>query len=138
VNVEKSEIQLKLSEEEMSYLPLQRNLCPLGVKQASNAALASLLNLTVLPLIGFTVLLFLYKKSEPGTFGRDYVVISLKLNLLAAVALLLVSGLMVAVGGFDSPMSWIYMLSYFVTVHAFFILVATWALVRAGSGKRLK
>jgi len=110
----------------------------LQLKQASNAALASLLNLTVLPIIGFVILLFLYKQSEPGTFGRNYAVISLKLNLLAAVALLLLSSLIIVVGGFYSPMSWIYMLSYFVTVHALFILIATWALVRAGSGQLLR
>lgn len=108
------------------------------LKRAARASLASLLNLTVLPVIGFIILLFLYKKTAADTIGRYYAVIGIKLNLLAAVALLLVSGLMVAMGGFESHMSWIYMLSYFVTAHAFFILIATWALVRSWSGKKLR
>ncbi len=108
------------------------------LKRASRASLVSLSNLTVLPVIGFIILLLLYKKTAPDTIDRYYAVIGIKINLLAAVALLLVSGLMVVMGGFESHMSWIYMLSYFVTAHALFILVATWALVRSWSGKKLR
>jgi len=108
------------------------------LKRASNAAWASLLNLTVLPIISFIILLLIYKKTVPDTIDRYYAVVGLKVNLLAAIALLLVSALIVVVGGLDSPMSWIYMLSYFVTIHALFVLFTTWALVRAWSGKLLR
>ena len=108
------------------------------LKRASHAALASLLNLTALPVIGFIIVFIIYRKTEPDTIDRYYAVVGLKVNLLAAIALLLVSALIVVVGGFDSPMSWIYMLTYFLTVHALFVLFATWALVRAWSGQRLR
>ena len=105
------------------------------LKRASSVALLSLLNLTVLPVISFVILFLVYRKTAPDTIDRYYAVISLKVNLLAAIVLLLVSALIVAVGGFDSPMSWIYMLTYFLTVHAIFILFTTWVLVRAWSGE---
>jgi len=108
------------------------------LKRAFHAALMSLLNLTVLPIIGFIVLLLLYKKTAANTIDRYHAALGIKLNLLAAIALILVSALIVAVGGFNSPMSWIYMVSYFVTVHALFILIATWAVVCSLAGDTLK
>lgn len=108
------------------------------LKRAFHAALMSLLNLTVLPVLGFIVLLRLYKKTAANTFDHYHARLAIKLNLLAAIALILVSGLMLVVGGFNSPMSWIYMVSYFVTIHALFILIATWALVCALAGDKLR
>ena len=108
------------------------------IKHASYAAVASLLNLTVLPVIGFVVLLFVYKKTSVESFSRYHAVIGIKLSVAAGIALLLVSLLIIAAGGFSSPMSWIYALCYFLSVHAFFILCASWVLVRAWSGERMK
>ena len=95
------------------------------LKRASSAAWASLLNLTVLPFIGFIFLLFIYKKISADSFDRYYALVGLKVSALAAIALVLVSVLIVAVGGYDSPLSWIYMLSYFLSVHALFILLSS-------------
>lgn len=108
------------------------------LKIASDAALASLLNLTVFPGISFIVLLFLYKKTLVDTFSRYYVVLSIKTNIIAAIALFVVSGLMILLGGFYSPWTWVYVLSYFMFVHSMFILFATWALTRCWAGQRLK
>ncbi len=110
----------------------------LQLKRASNAALASILNLTVLPVIGFIILLLIYKKTSPDTIDRYYTDIGIKTNVYAAIALLLVSGLMIFLGGFDSPWTWVYVISYFVFVHALFILFATWTLVRSWTGEKLK
>jgi len=110
---------------------------PADIKQASNAALASLLNLTILPVIGFILLLLIYRNtSEPG-IARYHSVLGIKINLAAAVALFIVSAAMIALGGFDSPWTWVYVISYFTIVHTIFIVFAIWALVRAWSGDRL-
>lgn len=107
------------------------------LQQASRSALASLLNLTALPVISFIILLMLYNKTEKNTIGRYYAALGIKTNLVAAVALLLVTALMVLLGGFDSPWTWVYVISYFVFVHAMFILFATWTLVRSWTGQKL-
>lgn len=109
----------------------------LHLKQASNAALFALLNLTVLPVLGFVVLLFMYKKTEPDTIARYYVMLGIETNVFAAIALFLVTILMIALGGFDSPWTWVYVISYFVIVHAMFILFATWSLTRSWTGEQL-
>jgi len=108
------------------------------LKNASNAALASLLNLTLLPVISFIALLLIYKKTTAGTIDRYHTVMGIKINLLAAAALFLVSALMILLGGFDSPWTWVYVISYFTIVHTIFIVIAVWALVRAWSGDKLK
>lgn len=107
------------------------------LKRATYSALASLLNLTVLPAIGFIILLILYKKTEPNTIDRYYAVLGIKTNVIAAMALLLVTALMILLGGFDSPWTWVYVISYFVFVHALFILFATWTMTCSWAGKRL-
>jgi hypothetical protein len=106
-------------------------------KQASHAALASLLNLTIFPGISFIILLLIYKKTLPSSFDRYYAVLGIKTNIWAAIALFLVSGLMIIFGGFYSPWTWVYVLSYFMFVHSMFILFATWALTRCWAGARL-
>lgn len=106
-------------------------------KRASRAALASLLNLTLLPGFAFVWLLLNLKKSSQDGIDRYHTVLGLKLNLLAAVALLVVSGLILLLGGFDSAWTWVYVITYFTLVHSLFILTAVWALVRAWSGQKL-
>ena len=108
------------------------------LKRASTSSFVSLLNLTALPGIAFMVLLFLYRKTGPETIDRYYVVLGIKTNLLAAAALVLVTALMILMGGFDSPWTWVYVISYFVFVHAMFILFATWTLTRSWTGEKLK
>ena len=110
----------------------------LQLKRASNAALASLLNLTVLPIISFIALLLIFRKTTPDAIDHYHALLGIKINLIAAVTLFLVSALMILLGGFDSPWTWVYVISYFTIVHTAFIIVALWALVRAWSGDRLK
>lgn len=110
----------------------------LQLKRASNAALASLLNLTILPVISFIVLLLIYRKTQPDTIDRYHAILGLKTNIIAATVLFLVSALMILLGGFNSPWTWVYVISYFTIVHTIFIVFALWALVRAWSGDKLK
>ncbi len=108
------------------------------LKRASNAALASLLNLTFLPVISFFILVFIYKKTQRGTIDHYHARLGLKINIIAATALILVSILVILVSGFNSAWTWVFVITYFVIVHAGFIVFAVWALVRAWSGDQLK
>lgn len=109
----------------------------LQLKRASNAAMASILNLTLLPGLSFIVLLIIYQKTEPDTIDRYHAALAVKVNIIAALVLFLVSALMILLGGFDSPWTWVYVISYFTLVHTIFIIIALWALVRSWSGDRL-
>jgi len=108
------------------------------LNNASNAALASLLNITILPVISFIALLLIYKKTTIGNIDHYHAVLGIKINLFAAAALFLVSALMILLGGFNSPWTWVYVISYFTIVHTIFIVFAIWALVKSWSGDRLQ
>lgn len=108
------------------------------IKLASDAALASLLNLTVLPIVSFVYLLLVYRKTADNSIGRYHAVLGIKINIIAAAVLFIVSALMIILGGFDSPWTWVYVISYFTIVHTIFIVFAIWALVRAWSGDTLR
>jgi len=110
----------------------------LQLRNASNAALASLLNLTILPVISFIALFLIYKKTQPNNIDHYHAVLGMKINVIAAIALFVVSALMILLGGFNSPWTWVYVISYFTIVHTVFIVIAIWALVRAWSGDKLK
>lgn len=108
-----------------------------AIKAASNAALASILNLTFLPVFAFIWLLLANKNKDQKPLSRYHTLFAIKLNLLAATALIFVSGLMIALGGFDSAWTWVYVITYFTFVHTTFIVIALWALTRAWSGLTL-
>lgn len=114
------------------------NFTDTQIKQASNSALASLLNLTFLPGIAFIYLLYNLKKSQTGAIDHYHALMGIKLNLIAAISLFFVSGLMIVMGGFESPLTWVYVITYFTFVHTLFILIAVWAIVRAWSGQKIR
>lgn len=108
------------------------------IRQASNSAMASLLNLTFLPGLAFIYLLIKMGKTEKQAIDHYHTLLGIKLNLFAAFSLFVVSGVMVLMGGFESPLTWVYVITYFTFVHTLFILVAVWAIVRAWSGQKIR
>lgn len=107
------------------------------IKQASNIALWSILNLTFLPVIAFIMLLLKLNKVDDNSLSDCHLKFAIKLNLLAAGALILVSILMIILGGFNSGWTWVFVITYFVLVHTFFIVMAVWALIRAWAGNTI-
>ena len=107
------------------------------IKQASRFALLSLLNLTFLPVISFIVLLVKLNKTDKPSFAYYHLLYAIKLNLVAASALILVSLMMIILGGFNSGWTWVFVLTYFILVHSIFILIAVWMLVRSWSGNKM-
>ena len=108
------------------------------VRLASNAAMASLLNLTFLPGIAFVWILMKLRETSDEGIARYHLILGIKLNLAAAVALFVVSMLMILLGGFDSAWTWVYVITYFTFVHTVFIVIAVWAMVRSWTGQKLR
>ena len=118
--------------------PAQAQITPAHITEASHAAMASLLNLTFLPVIAFIWLLIKLNKSENQGIDRYHILFGIKLNLVAAFALGVVSAMMILLGGFNSAWTWVYVITYFTFVHSAFIIAAVWAMTCAWSGKQLK
>ncbi len=107
------------------------------VRRASRASLLSLLNLTFLPGAAFVWLILMLRKSKPGDLDHYHARLGTGINLFAAFALIVLSGLMILLGGFDSAWTWVYVITYFTFVHSIFIVTAVWAMVRSWNGQRL-
>mgnify|MGYP000244676791 CR=1 FL=1 len=104
------------------------------IQHASNIALWSILNLTFLPVLSFIVLLLKLNKFTVNSLAARHLKFAFKLNLVAGAALILVSILMILLGGFNSGWTWVFVITYFVLVHTIFIVIAVWALIRAWAG----
>ena len=107
------------------------------IKQASDIALMSLLNLTFLPAVAFVWLLLKRKSLAKNSFAYYHLQFAVKLNICAAIALIMVSILMIILGGFYSAWTWVFVITYFIFVHTVFIVTAVWALIRAWSGNKV-
>jgi hypothetical protein len=124
--------------EYMQTLNAINNVTEASIKRASNATIASLLNLTFLPIIGFIWLMVLSGKTQQGTIDHYHTSLGIKLNIMAALALGVVSSLMIFLGGFDSAWTWVYVICYFTLAHTTFIIIAVWAMIRSWSGQKLR
>jgi hypothetical protein len=107
------------------------------IKQASNIALWSILNLTFLPVFAFIILLMKLNKCRANSLSDYHLKFAIQLNLIAAAALIFVSVLMIFLGGFNSGWTWVFVITYFVLVHTIFIVFAVWALIRSWSGNKV-
>ena len=106
-------------------------------KLAAQAAIASLLNLTFLPVVSFIWLLLKHNQSQQSTLAHYHLSFAIKLNLIAAFFLGVVTLLMIALGGFYSAWTWVYVISYFTLIHTVFIVFAVWSMTCAWSGKKV-
>jgi len=107
------------------------------VQQASINAMASILNMTFLPILAFIYLLIKLIQCDKNTIDHYHTRFAIILNLTAALSLIIVSALMIILGGFDSAWTWVYVITYFTMVHTGFIIVAVWAMIRAWSGQKV-
>ncbi|WP_235839669.1 sulfite exporter TauE/SafE family protein [Cognaticolwellia mytili] len=107
------------------------------IKEASVIALWSILNLTFLPVLAFIALLLKLNKCNANSLSEYHLKFAIKLNLIAAGALIAVSVLMILLGGFNSGWTWVFVITYFVLVHTIFIVLAVWALIRSWSGNKV-
>ncbi len=106
-------------------------------KVAAHAAMASLLNLTFLPVLSFIWLMVKRSQHPPGSLAHYHIHFAIKLNLIAAFFLGAVTLLMIVLGGFNSAWTWVYVISYFTLIHSVFIVLAVWSMTCAWSNKKV-
>jgi hypothetical protein len=107
------------------------------IVRASNAAMASLLNITFLPVISFIWLVIQSKQLKNDRIDHYHTKFAILLSLCAAFFLVVVTALMIIFGGFNSAWTWVYVITYFTLIHSLFIVAGVWAMTRAWSGKRV-
>lgn len=92
-----------------------------------------LTNITVLPVVSFVILMWLYSKKfatcHPVT--QLHFKQSILANIVAGILLIIVSALILLFGSFNSPYTWMVLLIYFICIHSALILYGVFALIKA-------
>jgi hypothetical protein len=108
-----------------------------GQSLAVSAELLYLANLLVAPGLAFLLLAWLwyrYRRTAPA-LARQHIEQTLVVSLCAGGLLIIVCGVILALGGFDWPWTWVIVLLYFVLVHSTLILLGVVGLSHAMAGK---
>ena len=115
--------------------------CPapngVAIHIATTAQALYLLNILLLPGFAFLGLLWLYAKHRASTsqLVQCHLRQALRASICAGIFLVLVSGGIVLLGGFNTPGTWIVLILYVLCMHSVFILFGVFALTRALAGK---
>ncbi len=110
---------------------------PAGMGLAVSAEVLYLVNLLLVPGVAFLVLLALYLRSGKTAplLARCHLRQTFAASLWAGVLLVLVNGLILALGGYHAPSTWVVLILYFVTCHASLVLLGVLGLAKAMAGQ---
>lgn len=110
---------------------------PPGTRLAVTAEALYLVNLLLVPGVAFAVLLVIYlRRSETAPpLARCHLHQTVFASLWAGVLLVAVNGLILALGGYDAPDTWVILVLYFTTCHATLVLLGVLGLAKAMAGQ---
>jgi hypothetical protein len=96
-----------------------------------------LLNLTLMPVLGFFVLIFYYDKyfDKVGALVDNHLVQTLNAALWLGSALVLMSSFVFFVTGINNITGWVIVILYITCIHSIFILLGVIGLVKALAGQ---
>lgn len=102
-------------------------------KLAASAQALYLFNISFLPILSFVILIHLYVKNR---YSISPIAVlhfrqSILANIISGVLLLAVSGIILFIGGLNSPYTWMILLIYFICIHSALILFGVFAFIRA-------
>lgn len=108
-----------------------------GQALATAAEALYLANLLALPVLAFLILLrlFLKYRSHAPALARCHLRQTLRASLWAGALLVAVNLLIVVLGGYQAPYTWVIVVLYFTTAHAALVLLGALGLARAMAGK---
>ena len=109
---------------------------PPGQDLAVLAESLFLANLLILPGLAFLLLVGLYfRHRDAPALARLHLGQAVGASLWAGGLLVVANGLIIFLGGYDSPHAWLIVILYFTTCHAALVLLGILALAKALSGK---
>lgn len=103
---------------------------------AVQAEVLYLLNLLLLPGLAFVLLLWLAHRhrQQLSRLNRIHLHQSIYASLWAGALLMLVTLIIIGLGGFQSPYTWMLLILYFISCHSMLILFGVLGLARALAG----
>jgi len=111
----------------------------MSASAGKNIAIAAeslyLINLLLLPGIGFVLLVWLWWKYQVSAppLARCHLWQTLSASVWAGMLLIFVNGLIMFTGGYQSPGVWVIVILYFTTCHSVLVLLGVIGLTKAMS-----
>jgi hypothetical protein len=108
-----------------------------GTALAILAEALYLANLLLAPGIAFAVLVWLYMKhiGRAAPLARCHLRQTLSASLWAGALLVIANIVIVALGGYRAPHTWVVAVLYFISVHSTLVLLGVLGLAKAMAGK---
>ena len=108
-----------------------------GKNLAISAESLYLLNLLIIPGIGFLLLLlaYVFKNADAPPLARNHLSQTVGVSLIGGVLIIAIIGLLFLMGGLNSAYTWTVVVLYFTLVHSSLILMGMMGLVKAMSGE---
>ncbi|HID49894.1 MAG TPA: hypothetical protein EYP40_09855 [Chromatiales bacterium] len=113
---------------------------PPGQGVAVAAEALYLTNLLLVPGVAFVALLWLWWRHHDSAppLARCHLAQTVAASLWAGVILVGANVLIVLLGGYDSPNTWMIVILYFTTVHATLVLLGSLGLAKAMAGQNFR
>ncbi len=110
---------------------------PAGVTLAVTAESLYLVNLLLLPGLGFLMLLALWwkRRDEAPAVARAHLDQTLRGSLWAGLLLVVANGLILLFGGYQGPAVWVVVITYFTMCHATLVVYGAYGLAKAMAGQ---
>ncbi len=117
--------------------PIQEPFQVPGYTLAVLAESLYLINLLLLPGLTFIILLWLYVKHENHSppLASCHLRQTLVASVWAGLLLILINGIIIAMGGYKAPYTWVIAILYFTTCHSLLVLLGILGLAKAMAGK---
>lgn len=111
-----------------------------GQQLATTAEVLYLANLLLLPGVAFIILLIVYFRHihRAPPLAVCHLRQTLRASLWGGVILLIVNIVIISIGGYRSPWTWLVVILYFTLCHAFLVLLGSIGLAHAMAGKRYR
>jgi len=111
-----------------------------GKTLAVTAETLFLVNLLLLPGLAFAALLLLYlaRRNSSPPLAANHLAQTTGVSVIGGALIVLVIGLIVALGGFESGYTWMVVILYFTFIHSSLILLGVMGLVKAMAGQHFR
>jgi len=108
-----------------------------GQTLASLAEALYLMNLLLFPGLAFLLLLFLYFRNRniAPPLARCHLRQTVAASIWAGVMIVIVNVVIVVLGGYESASTWMVVILYFVSIHAFMVFLGALGLAKAMAGQ---
>ncbi len=115
---------------------LSGETAPPGQGLAIAAESLYLINLLLLPGLGFLALLWLYfRRDDAPPLAQGHLRQTVSASVWAGALLIFANLLIVALGGYDAAWTWVIVILYFTTAHTTLVMLGIVGLARALAGQ---